>query len=117
MGGTMTKTCPICNKVFATKNERRLYCSDTCKARAFALRNPNRRREIERRYWANHPLKRRLKDVRYRLRKLQEDPNYYAEKSKKMREKVRKYWGSLATGQRLDLHPVAVKAEEYACQM
>jgi len=37
--GSIVKACPACKKQFFTKEQRKIYCSNACKSKAFRYRN------------------------------------------------------------------------------
>jgi len=93
------------------------YCSSKCRQLAWSKANPKKRRAIEKTYWKKHPIKKKLKDKRWRDKMLLANPNYWAGKSLKMRRATRVLWGELTSEQKCDIRQTTMYAEMAACKI
>jgi len=60
--------CPVCGKDVLRKSSKVIYCNDSCKYKAYALRNPERVKESQKRYNTNNYQKRLETWKKYRIK-------------------------------------------------
>lgn len=62
------RKCPICNKEIERKSSKAIYCSSSCKYKAYRLRNPEKVKQTQEKYNKNNYQKRLETWRKYRIK-------------------------------------------------